>query len=155
MRTEIRERVPDAPGVYGMVDRQRTLIYVGVSQRLRQRLQTYFLKRSLHGKESRISGYARTLVWQPAGHGLTALLRELELIRRFRPKFNVRGKSERAGRGYLFLTSGEAPHFRVDRFPARGAKHSWGPLPSGRGTRAAVERLNYHFQLLVSRSRLF
>jgi excinuclease ABC subunit C len=147
IRREIRAACPNEPGVYGMVDRQQQLIYVGVSRRIRQRLLTYFLGRTPRGKELRIASHARQLVWEPSHHEFTALLRELELIRRWQPRFNVKGKPRRGRRGYLFLTTEQAARFRVDGKLPGGCRMSWGPLPVGRRTQAAVARLNHFFRL--------
>lgn len=106
VRKAIREQCPAMPGVYGMLDCQQALIYVGMSVQLRDRTQTYFSTGEEKRKERRIGSRARTLLWQPTGHELTARLRELELIRRFSPRYNVLGKPERTPTGYVTLATG-------------------------------------------------
>ncbi|MFG0334374.1 MAG: hypothetical protein ACF8TS_13505, partial [Maioricimonas sp. JB049] len=147
IRKSIREQCPAMPGVYGMLDCEQTLIYVGMSVQLRDRTQTYFFTGEEERKERRIGSRAHTLLWQPTGHELTARLRELELIRRFSPRYNVLGKPERTPTGYVTLATGDAPHFRVQKRPARNCRYAWGPIPVNRRVRAAVEELNYTFRL--------
>jgi excinuclease ABC subunit C len=147
LRREIRSHCPTDPGVYGMIDRLDQLIYVGVSRQLRERLLSYFVGGDDGSKQRRIAGHARQLVWEVGGHELTARLRELELIRRWRPRFNAQGRPGRSRQGYIYLTATDAPQFRADKVPSRCCRWSWGPVPLGRRTRAAAERLNHVFRL--------
>lgn len=146
-RQEIRQRCPASPGVYGFLDADQHLIYVGMSKQLRQRLLSYYTGSDDGSKQYRIAQHAKRLVWETAGHELTAQLRELELIRRWRPRFNAVGRPRRQRLGYIFLTATEAPHFRAGQLPTRHCRHFWGPVPLGRRTRDAVERLNLVFRL--------
>ncbi len=146
-RREIRQRCPTRPGVYGMIDADEHLIYVGMSKQLRQRLLSYFTGNDDRSKQYRIAQHAKRLVWETAGHELTAQLRELELIRRWRPRFNAVGRPRRQRLGYIYLTVTDAPQFRVGPLPARYCQHFWGPVPLGWRTRDAVERLNLVFRL--------
>ncbi len=147
VRREIRQQCPAAPGVYGMLDRQERLIYVGRSSCLRDRLLTYFYDSTKVDKQRQVAGICRRIVWERAGHELLATLRELELIRRWRPRLNIQGQPGRTRSGYIFLTPVKASHFRVERLPTRDCRRSWGPVPLNYRTRAAVERLNHFFRL--------
>lgn len=146
-RRSVREVCPSLPGVYGMVDRSGELIYIGMSVRLRDRLLTYFTKGRPDAKEQRIAGHAARLIWEVGDHELTVRLRELELIRRWCPRFNARGRPGRQEIGYIYLTGGEAPHLRMGRRVPSSAHHCWGPLPLSRHVRAAVRQLNLHCRL--------
>ena len=147
LRRRIREKCPCDPGVYGMVDRYGHLIYVGMSAQLRDRLLTYFTKGPPHAKEQRVAERAHRLVWEVGGHEFTVRLRELELIRRWRPRFNARGRPERSKVGYVYVTTGEAPRFRAGRLPPKSSRWVWGPVRLSRRLRVAVDRLNYVFKL--------
>jgi excinuclease ABC subunit C len=80
-------------------------------------------------------------------HELAVRLRELELIRNWRPRFNSLGRPGRREIGYIYLTATEAPNFRFGRRVPRASRRCWGPLPITRRTRAAVQRLNHFFLL--------
>lgn len=147
VRKLLRAQCPSLPGVYGMLDAAGELIYVGMSVRLRNRLLTYFTKGRPDGKEQRIAGHAARLVWEVGDHALTVQLRELELIRQWRPRFNARGRPGRHEIGYIYLAAGEAPNLRVGRRIPQSAHHCWGPLPLSHRVRVAVQQLNYHFRL--------
>ena len=118
MRRAIRTDCPGTAGVYGFLDRDGRLIYVGVSRRLRKRLVTYFQRGEVYRKERRIAAHASEVVWEEIGHEFAAQLRELELIRRHEPRLNVRGREHGRKLGYIYLTGDEAPRFRVGRHRA-------------------------------------
>src|SRR5438270_658987 len=90
LRVLVRRDASRQPGVYGMIDATGRLIYVGKAKALRVRLLSYFRSKSRDPKAGRILSLTRSLVWEPCLHELAALVRELELIRRWRPHFNVR-----------------------------------------------------------------
>ena len=74
------------PRVYGMIDDRVRLIYVGKAKNLRSRLLSYFPENSRDPKAGKIISRTKRLVWEQSGDELAALLRELELIQRIRPK---------------------------------------------------------------------
>lgn len=145
-RAELRRRCGAGPGVYGMIDVHGDLIYVGKAKRLRPRLLSYFRPRSRDPKAGRILAHAAEIIWEPTGSEFAALLRELELIQRWRPRFNVQGQPERRRQSYICLGGAPAPHLYVSRQPAAGVE-CHGPVFGGKAARAAVRHLNDLFQL--------
>lgn len=146
-RRLIRARCPLAPGVYGMIDPRGELIYVGKSRSLRDRLVSYFYDADSNEKGRRIIAHSERLVWEPAGHEFAALARELELIRRWRPRFNVQGQPGRVKRAYVCLSDGPAPRLQLLSQPTRRARRCFGPIPGNRRARDGVRRLNHLFEL--------
>jgi excinuclease ABC subunit C len=151
VRAQLRAQCPRIPGIYGMVDCAGRLVYVGKSRNLLKRTTTYFQKHAKSGlqptrKEQRIATRARELVWEPTGHELLALLREQELIRRFVPEMNVRGRRRRR-LVYVFLSVEDAPRFKAAANLPKSCQHHWGPVVRSGGLLRAVEFLNRHFRL--------
>lgn len=140
-RRRIRENCPARPGVYGMLDRAGELAYVGQSKRLRQRLLSYF-SRAAEGKARRIADTAARIVWETSPHELIAQLRELELIRRWRPRFNRRGMTGRRGETYICLGRRPAAHAYLSAAPARTADEVYGPVRAGRRAQRALAVVN-------------
>src|SRR5262245_37258746 len=89
LRLRVREACPRAFGIYGMLDSRGRLIYVGKAKSLRVRLLGYLRKRGRDKKARRIEQYTRTILWETTPDEFGALLRELELIHRWLPRFNV------------------------------------------------------------------
>ncbi|MCA9079421.1 MAG: GIY-YIG nuclease family protein [Planctomycetaceae bacterium] len=146
-RVRVRGRCDENAGVYGFVNEAHELIYVGMSTNLRKRLLTYFSSAQRRSKEARIAGRSRQLLWQTAVHPLLARLRELELIRRFRPAYNVEGHPWRMQEAFVVLVDNDAPWFRLQKQPPKHSLGMWGPIPLNRRTRAAVNDLNMYFRL--------
>jgi excinuclease ABC subunit C len=130
-----------------MVDAGGELIYVGKAKCLRSRLLSYFRPQSRDPKAGRILEATRVLVWEPGTSEFAALLRELELIRRWRPRFNVQGQPRRARRVYVCVGRRPAAYvFLASRPPATGFA-IFGPVPAGRSTGEAVRRINDWYRL--------
>jgi excinuclease ABC subunit C len=146
-RKLLRKQCPDAPGVYGMVDAEGRLIYVGKSKSLRSRLVSYCSGSSLDSKSRRIITCTRRIVWEPAPHEFVALLRELELIRRFCPRFNVRGRPGRGRRAYVAMGREPAPRACLTEKASPRDRVLVGPLWPGRDLRRMVRVLNDCFGL--------
>ena len=147
MRRRLRDACPRSPGVYGMLDDQSQLIYVGMSARLGDRLLSYFRAGAEPAREARIARHARRVVWEVGGHELLVQLRELELIRRWRPRFNRMGHRYRRVFAYLCLTDEPAPRFQIATHRPPSGQRVWGPLRRGHRLHTAIERLNHVFRL--------
>lgn len=147
LRALVRRDCPRLPGVYGMVDPKGELIYVGKAKNLRVRLLSYFRPRSRDPKAGRILKRTRTMVWEIASSEFAALLRELELIQRWQPRFNVQGQPGQRRR--VFICVGRAPAAMVflAKRPPRTALAGFGPVPAGFKAREAMRRLNDWFRL--------
>ncbi len=147
LRVHVRESCPRQPGVYGMIDAAGELIYVGKAKSLRARLLSYFRPKSRDPKATKIVTATRHLVWEHAPSEFAALLRELELIRRWQPHFNVHGQPRRRRRTFVCLGRQPAPYAFLSSKPAAGLRHRFGPIFSGARAREAVRRLNDCFGL--------
>ncbi len=145
-RKLVRHAAPLAPGVYGMIDVEGELLYIGQSRSLRNRLLSYFAT-SPPGKAGRIAGCTQRLVWETAPDEFAALLRELELIRRWRPRFNVRGQPGRRRPAYLVVSRGPGSRLYLARKPVKGDRAVFGPVRASRTCQRAVHALNDFFQL--------
>jgi excinuclease ABC subunit C len=136
----IARQARNVPGVYRMLGHDGEVLYVGKSKSLRTRLLSYFRARRGE-KQHRIIAECHTLAWDYEPSEFAALLRELELIKRFRPRMNVQHK--RDGRySFLKLTPGKAPRLYVVTAVADDAATYYGPFRGGRRIQDAVRELN-------------
>lgn len=85
--------VPLSPGVYRLYDQNGELIYVGKAKSLRRRLSQYRnARRSKRGKKMRsLVAEAASIRWETCDSEIEALLLEIALIQRHRPRWNVAG----------------------------------------------------------------
>ena len=82
--------IPSVPGVYRMFDEAGVLLYIGQSRDLRDRLNSY---RHVHPdrdsrKTVRLVHLVRRIQWEVCDTPVSAVLRENELLRTLRPRFN-------------------------------------------------------------------
>jgi hypothetical protein len=95
--------VPPRPGVYIMGGDAERVLYIGQSSNLRQRLASYKNARPDRAprKVIRLIHAVRTLVWEECESAEAARLKEAQLLRVHRPKFNVQNTYPRA---YQFIS---------------------------------------------------
>lgn len=140
LRQHVRAGARNLPGTYRMLAEDGEVLYVGKSKQVRTRLLSYFRARDGE-KALRIVSEARSVAWDYEPSEFGALLRELELIKRFRPRFNVQHK--RDGRySFLKLSTGAAPKLYVVRAVADDSATYFGPFRGGQRIEAAVRELN-------------
>ena len=147
LKAAVREHAPRRPGVYGMLDAKQRVIYVGKAKNLRARLLSYFRENSREHKAGKIIGTTRVLVWEETPDELGALLRELELIRHFKPRYNVQGMPGPRRYVYLCLGRKPAPYAYLTRDPTGKETAAYGPLVGRGRLNDVVRRLNDWFQL--------
>jgi excinuclease ABC subunit C len=147
LRGQVRLLAPNRPGVYGMLDQYEQLIYVGKAKNLRTRLHSYFRKKGRPPKAGKIVAQAKSIVWEIVPSEFASLLRELELIRRWRPRWNVQGQPLRRRLTFVCLGRAPAPCFFLSRKPSAHAQSAFGPITAGRNALESVRRLNDWFQL--------
>jgi excinuclease ABC subunit C len=143
----MRRDCPRMPGVYGWIDARGELIYVGKAKNLRARLLSYFRPKSREAKAGRILQNTRALVWEIAPSEFAALLRELELIQRWQPRFNVQGQPRHRRHTYVCVGRRPAATVFLSKRPPRTAFAAFGPVPSGFQASEAVRRVNDWFRL--------
>ena len=146
-RKLLRTECPSVPGVYGWLDSNRQLVYVGKSKALRSRLLTYFAKNPSDHKMLRIRQHSEQLVWEPVSHELLALIREQELIHRWRPDFNKQGQPTRTQPAFLCISGGPAPNAFLARKTSSRTAKTFGPISGTNRLRQAIISLNQAFRL--------
>ncbi len=132
LEATLRE-LPDRPGVYLMKDARGQVLYVGKAQSLRQRVRSYWQKQAPGGEVHRI----RSVIDRVADVEVTevdsvseALLLEANLIKRFRPRFNVRLKDDKSY-PYIKITLGdEFPRVERTRKLVNDGSRYFGPYAS-------------------------
>ena len=125
--------LPERPGVYLMKDARGEVLYVGKAQSLRNRVRSYWQRGAPGGEVHRI----RVAIDRVADVEYTltdsvseALLLEANLIKRFKPRFNVRLKDDKSY-PYIKVTLGEDfPRVeRTRKLPQDGSRY-FGPYAS-------------------------
>ena len=92
----ILNTLPAKPGCYLMKNAEGKIIYVGKAISLKNRVRSYFHADSSHEpKTRRLVREIADLEWILVGSELEALILEMNLIKKHRPKYNVRLKDDK------------------------------------------------------------
>ncbi len=142
------KRLPDRPGVYLMKDARGDVLYVGKAQSLRSRVRSYWQKQALGGELHRI----RTQIDRIADVEYTltdsvseALLLEANLIKRFKPRFNVRLKDDKSYPYIKVTLADDFPRIeRTRKLPADGSRY-FGPYASASSVDEAMNLIRRLF----------
>ena len=126
-------RLPDKPGVYLMKDARGDVLYVGKAQSLRSRVRSYWQKQTAGGEIHRI----RSVIDRVADVEVTqtdsvseALLLEANLIKRYRPRFNVRLKDDKSYPYIKVTMTDDFPRVERTRKLVNDGSRYFGPYAS-------------------------
>jgi excinuclease ABC subunit C len=110
------KRIPEEPGVYIMKDSVGTIIYIGKAKNLRKRITSYFsrLDLTLGWKTSRLVDRIADIDFVVTDNEIEAFLLESNLIKRYRPVFNIELKDQQRYT-YLKITDEPFPRLLVAR----------------------------------------
>jgi excinuclease ABC subunit C len=142
--------VPDSPGVYLFRDSKTQVIYVGKALRLRDRLRQYFT--TGYGETARVSELVRKVYdfeFVTTANEVEALVLECNLIKNYRPRFNIRLKDDK---NYLYLklpVKEEFPRVHYSRRVQNDGSLYFGPYTSAQSLRGTVKSIR---QLLPFRT---
>ncbi len=143
MKDCVRSGAADRPGIYRMLSPTGEVVYVGKSKRLRSRLLSYFRCSYPSDKGARILREAETIDWEYTPSEFAALLRELRLIKTFRPRLNVAMKRDAMHYSFIKLTRGAAPKLMVVRgASADDASVYYGPFVGAHRVEEALRELS-------------
>jgi len=113
--TQIKEW-PTEPGVYLMRDSSQRILYVGKAKNLKNRIRSYFQKtETLTAKTRMLMKRVVSIEFQVTQTELEALLLECNLIKKHRPRYNIRLKDDKNYPYVVLDFSHPFPQFRTTR----------------------------------------
>ncbi|MEM1364612.1 MAG: excinuclease ABC subunit UvrC [Pseudomonadota bacterium] len=141
-------RLPNAPGVYRMIDGEGEVMYVGKAKSLKKRVANYSAGRGHGGnRTARMIAATVTMEFVTTRTETEALLLEANLIKRLRPRFNVLMRDDKSF-PYIFLTD---EHEAPGLFKHRGARNRkgsyFGPFASAGAVTRTVNAMQRAFML--------
>lgn len=99
--------IPQTAGCYLFKDSKDQIIYVGKSKYLPKRVSSYFQKNHKDTKTAKLVTEIKNVDFISTESENEALVLEEDLIKLYKPKFNIKGKDSRTIRSKLVLTGGE------------------------------------------------
>ncbi|HET7420306.1 MAG TPA: excinuclease ABC subunit UvrC [Candidatus Dormibacteraeota bacterium] len=143
------QAVPESPGVYLFRDKRTQVIYVGKALRLRDRLRSYFTPGYATGHIAEMLERATDFEFVTTANEVEALVLENNLIKNYRPRFNIRLKDDK---NYLYLklpVTEEFPRVHYSRRVQKDGALYFGPYTSAQSLRSTVKSIR---QLLPFRT---
>jgi excinuclease ABC subunit C len=134
--------IPDAPGSYQFLDGEGRVIYVGKAKSLRSRLSNYFVQPELLLDRTRqMVTTAESVEWIVAQNEVEAFFLEFNLIKKHKPRFNIRLKDDKSY-PYLAVTLDEDwPRAMVLRGQKRKGVRYFGPYAHAYAIRETLDLL--------------
>ena len=154
VNTTIRKQIPPDPGVYLMKDKESKIIYIGKAKNLHKRVSSYFLKQySNNWKTSQLVTKIADIEVIVTDNEIEAFLLECNLIKRYRPIFNIELKDQQSYT-YLKITEELFPRLLVARRNRNGEFHGpkgkvYGPFVRGSSKFLTIGFLRKLFKIRI------
>ena len=138
--------IPKMPGVYRMLNSKNEILYVGKAKILPNRLKSYVSEKNHIIRTERMLSQISKIEITTTTNESEALLLEANLIKKYKPKFNILLKDDKSF-PYIFLSDHKFP--RIERH--RGAKNKagkyYGPFASSLAVNSAIKTMQRIFLL--------
>jgi excinuclease ABC subunit C len=142
--------LPTRPGVYIMKNAEATIIYVGKAINLRNRVRSYFHADASHdAKTRRLVRDIVDLEWIVVGSELEALILEMNLIKKHRPKYNIRLKDDKRYPYIKVHWAEPFPKVTVTRQMVEDGSRYFGPYTSAWAVYQTLDVLRKIFPFLT------
>jgi len=146
---KILKKLPAKPGVYLHKDKNETIIYVGKAINLRNRVRSYFHKNVDSVKTSRLRREVADIDIITTESELEALLLENTLIKKHKPKYNIRLKDDKRYPYIKVHWHDDFPKVTVTRRMERDGSRYFGPYTSVWAVHQTLDMLRKIFPYLT------
>ncbi len=144
--------LPKSPGVYFYRDKHNEIIYIGKAAVLRNRVRQYFQKsRSRDPKTEALVSEIYDLDYMSVDSEIEALFLEAEMIRRYKPKFNILLRDDKAMIYIRIDYLSDYPTVSTIRRPLDDQAFYFGPYQSALSVRKALRYLRKIFPYATKR----
>lgn len=138
--------LPKNPGVYFYKDIKNEIIYVGKAAVLRNRVRQYFQKSRVRDpKTEALIQEINDIDWMIVDSELEALFLEAEMIRRYKPRYNILLRDDKAMSYIRIDYASEYPTVTTTRRPLDDGARYFGPYSSTLAVRQALKHLRKIF----------
>jgi excinuclease ABC subunit C len=142
------KKLPGDPGCYIYKDDKGQVLYVGKALSLKNRVRSYFQESARHGPRiARLVSKVCDLEWMVAQSEVEALVLECNLIKQYRPPYNVRMRDDKSY-PYVTITNEPFPRVLFTRKVRRDGSKFFGPYTSAYAVRDTLQLLHKVFPLI-------
>ncbi len=144
---EVLKTLPVRPGVYRMQDSRGDVLYVGKARALRNRVTNYTQVARLPKRLQRMVAQTRSMTIVTTRTEAEALLLEAQLIKRFRPAYNVLLRDDKSFPFILLREDHAFPRVQKHRGARRAKGQYFGPFASAGSVTRTLNALQKLFLL--------
>ncbi len=141
------KKLPNKPGVYLMHDKDDNIIYVGKAVVLKNRVRQYFRKNNKTARIEKMVSLIDHFEYIVVGSEDEALILECNLIKKYRPKFNVLLKDDKTYPYIKIDTKAEYPRVYLTRKILNDGGKYFGPYPSVASAKEMLDFIKEKFQI--------
>ena len=154
----IKKKIPlisNSPGVYRMLDKKDQVLYVGKAKNLPNRLKSYVLDKNQPIRTERMLALTKNLEIITTSSEAESLLLEANLIKKFKPKFNVLLRDDKSF-PYIFIEKDcDWPQLSKHRGKKNKNGYYFGPFASAGSANWTIKILQKVFLLRVCNDSVF
>lgn len=147
--------VTSEPGVYRMYDADGKILYVGKAKHLKKRLASYFRNTGLSPKTQVLVSHIQHIDILVTHTESEALLLESNLIKEFRPRYNVLLRDDKSYPYILVTTKDRYPGLALHRGAKSKAGRYLGPYPNAGAVRETINLLQRTFRIRQCEDSVF
>jgi excinuclease ABC subunit C len=144
---EVVRTLRPKPGVYRMLDARGDVLYVGKARSLKNRVANYCQVAALPGRLQRMVSQTRTMEIVTTNSEAEALLLEAQLIKRFRPPYNVLLRDDKSFPFILLRAGHDFPRIMKHRGARKAKGDYYGPFASAGSVNTTINALQKLFLL--------
>jgi len=144
---EVLNTLPTRPGVYRMQDKRGDVLYVGKARSLKSRVSAYVQMNRLPHRLLRMVAQTRSMTIVTTGSEAEALLLEAQLIKKFRPAYNVLLRDDKSFPFILLREGHDFPRITKHRGAQRVKGQYFGPFASAGSVNRTINALQKLFLL--------
>ena len=139
--------LPTKPGVYRMHDARGDILYVGKARALKNRVSSYTAVERLPNRLRRMVAQTRSMTIVTTNSEAEALLLEAQLIKRYRPAYNVLLRDDKSFPFILLRSDHKFPRIQKHRGARRHKGQYYGPFASAGSVNVTLNALEKLFLL--------
>jgi excinuclease ABC subunit C len=143
----VLKTLPTKPGVYRMHDARGDVLYVGKARALRNRVTNYTQVERLPNRLRRMVALTRSMTVVTTNSEAEALLLEAQLIKRYRPAYNVLLRDDKSFPFILLRADHDFPRIQKHRGARRHKGEYYGPFASAGSVNTTLNALQKLFLL--------
>ena len=141
------KNLPTLPGVYQFKNKDDKILYIGKAKNLKNRLRSYFQnKKNQSSKTISMMRNAHSFDWIIVKNEIEALLTEANLIKKYRPKYNVLMKDDKAY-PYIQITKEPYPQVLLKRKIKKDGSKYFGPYTDSKRLRTILKVMHKVFPI--------